>query len=101
MPVLLSKVRQLGPATSPPTLPDGLSPREVQVLNLLARGHSNREIGSALSISEHTAANHVRSILRKAGCTCRAEAVSHAHRHRLMGGRPKALLRGTWYCFAR
>ena len=46
-------------------LPDGLSPREAQILALVARGLSNREIGKALTISEHTAANHVRSILRK------------------------------------
>ena len=45
--------------------PDGLSPREAQILALVARGLSNREIGRTLSISEHTAANHIRSILRK------------------------------------
>ena len=44
---------------------------------------SNREIGAALTISEHTAANHVRSILRKSGCANRTEAASYAHRHGL------------------
>jgi len=63
--------------------PDGLSPREVQILALIARGLSNREIGRTLSISEHTAANHIRSILRKTGCSNRTEAASYAHRHRL------------------
>ena len=48
-------------------LPDGLSAREVQILRLVARGLSNREIGRSLFISEHTAANHMRSILRKTG----------------------------------
>ena len=62
-------------------LPDGLSPREVQILALVARGLSNREVGSELSISEHTAANHMRSILRKTGCANRTEAASYAHRH--------------------
>ena len=51
---------------------------------LVARGLSNREIGGALSISEHTAANHIRSILRKTGCANRTEAASYAHRHGLV-----------------
>jgi DNA-binding NarL/FixJ family response regulator len=55
----------------------------VQILGLIARGLSNREIGRTLSISEHTAANHIRSILRKTGCSNRTEAASYAHRHRL------------------
>jgi DNA-binding NarL/FixJ family response regulator len=55
----------------------------VQILALVARGLSNREIGGELTISEHTAANHVRSILRKTGCANRTEAASYAHRHRL------------------
>ena len=58
-----------------------LSPREAQILALVARGLSNREIGVELSISEHTAANHIRSILRKTECANRTEAASFAHRH--------------------
>ncbi len=65
-------------------LPDELSAREVQVLQLVVRGLSNREIGSALFISEHTAANHMRSILRKTGCANRTEAASYAHAHALV-----------------
>ena len=64
-------------------LPDGLSPREVQILGLVAQGLSNRQVGATLSISEHTAANHMRSILRKTGCANRTEAASYAHRHGL------------------
>jgi DNA-binding NarL/FixJ family response regulator len=64
--------------------PDGLSSREVQILGLVARGMSNRDIGGELSISEHTAANHVRSILRKTGCANRTQAASYAHRHGLI-----------------
>ena len=64
-------------------LPDALSGREAQILRLVARGLSNREIGAELYISEHTAANHVRSILRKTGCANRTEAASYAHRHAL------------------
>jgi DNA-binding CsgD family transcriptional regulator len=66
-----------------PVLPDDLSAREAQVLRLVARGLSNREIGAALFISEHTAANHIRSILRKTGCANRTEAASYAHAHAL------------------
>ena len=66
-------------------LPDGLSSREVQILALVARGLSNREIGAELTISEHTAANHVRSILRKSGCANRTQAATYAHRHGLVG----------------
>ena len=65
-------------------LPDGLSPREAEILRLVARGLSNREIGETLFISEHTAANHIRSILRKTGCANRTEAASYAHRHSLV-----------------
>jgi DNA-binding CsgD family transcriptional regulator/tetratricopeptide (TPR) repeat protein len=81
---LLAKIRSLG--VSPPNaeLPGGLSPREVQILELVAKGLSNREIGEALTISEHTAANHIRSILRKTDCANRTEAASYAHRHGLV-----------------
>jgi len=82
-PTLLARVRALDPSSGVATLPDGLSPREVQILGLVVRGLSNREIGSTLSISEHTAANHMRSILRKTGCANRTEAASYAHRHGL------------------
>jgi DNA-binding CsgD family transcriptional regulator len=83
MPMLLARTRALGSAAPRAPVPDGLSPREVQILALVARGLSNREIGRALVISEHTAANHIRSILRKTGCANRTEAASYAHRHGL------------------
>ena len=84
MPALLGRIRALGPAAPTAVLPDGLSSREVQILGLVARGLSNREIGTKLFISEHTAANHIRSILRKSGCANRTEAASYAHRHGLV-----------------
>lgn len=64
-------------------LVDGLTRREVDVLRLVARGASNRDIGRALFISQNTAANHVRSILMKTGCANRTEAAAFAHRHGL------------------
>jgi DNA-binding CsgD family transcriptional regulator len=83
MPALLGRVRALGSSTVTPAFPDGLSPREVQILGLVTRGLSNREIGRTLVISEHTAANHIRSILRKTRCANRTEAASYAHQHGL------------------
>jgi DNA-binding CsgD family transcriptional regulator/tetratricopeptide (TPR) repeat protein len=82
---LLARIQALGsPVPSATALPDGLSPREVEILRLVARGLSNREIGAELTISEHTAANHVRSILRKTGSANRTEAASYAHRRGLV-----------------
>ena len=82
---LLGKIRLLGVPTSD-VLPGGLSPREAQILKLVARGLSNREIGQELTISEHTAANHIRNILRKTDCANRTEAASYAHRQGLASG---------------
>ncbi len=79
---LLAKIRLLGVPTSD-VLPDGLSPREAQILKLVATGLSNREIGRELTISEHTVANHIRNILRKTDCANRTEAASYAHRQGL------------------
>jgi len=84
MPALLGRIRALGPAPPPAGLPAGLSTREVEILGLVARGLSNREIGKTLFISEHTVANHIRSILRKTDCANRTEAASYAHRHGLV-----------------
>jgi DNA-binding CsgD family transcriptional regulator len=84
LPALLGRIRALGPPAPTAVLPDGLSAREVQILALVARGLSNREIGGTLLISEHTAANHVRSILRKTDCSNRTQAASYAHRHGLI-----------------
>ena len=82
MPTLLARVGQLGETTAS-SLPNGLSAREVAVLRLVAQGRSNREIGAALFISEHTAANHIRSILRKTASANRTEAAAYAYRRGL------------------
>ncbi|HEX8976534.1 MAG TPA: AAA family ATPase [Solirubrobacteraceae bacterium] len=84
MTALTARIRGTGARLKPAApLPDELSSREAEILRLVARGLSNREIGRALFISEHTAANHIRSILRKTGCGNRTEAASYAHRHAL------------------
>ena len=86
LPALAAKVERLGaPAARLADLPDGLSPREVVVLRLVARGLSNREIGDDLVISQHTVANHVRSILRKTGSANRTEATAYAFHNGLAG----------------
>lgn len=84
---VVAKIAALGAAvTTPAALPDGLTSREVEILSRAAHGLSNREIGAELFISEHTVANHVRSILRKTGCANRTEAATYAHRHGLVTG---------------
>lgn len=61
-----------------------LSAREIEVLDHMRRGHSNRDIANALGISEHTAKNHSRSILRKLRVSDRAEAVAAAFERGLL-----------------
>jgi class 3 adenylate cyclase/DNA-binding CsgD family transcriptional regulator len=81
---LVGKVEALEAAPVALKYPDDLSPREVEVLLLVARGRSNREIGQELFISEHTAANHVRNILRKTSSSNRTDAAAYAYRHGLV-----------------
>lgn len=64
--------------------PAGLTTREVEVLRLVARGFSNREIAERLVISRKTAGNHVEHIYSKIGATNRARAALFAMRHGLM-----------------
>jgi DNA-binding NarL/FixJ family response regulator len=61
-----------------------LSPRELQLLQLLARGHSNKQAASALSLSPHTVGDHVKSIYRKLGVSSRGEAMTRAFRSGLL-----------------
>jgi DNA-binding NarL/FixJ family response regulator len=80
-------------ATSPPARdsssdnghedPFGLTPRERQVLALLAEGATNRQIGAALFMAEKTASVHVSRILSKLGVRSRTQAAAVAHRQRL------------------
>jgi two-component system, NarL family, response regulator YdfI len=65
-------------------LAEPLTPREKEVLRLLASGLGNKEIAAKLKISEHTAKFHVASILGKLGAASRAEAVSIGMRNGLI-----------------
>ncbi len=90
MPALLARTSALGTGTELARMPpDELSWREVEILRLVATGLSNREIGERLTISGHTVANHVRSILRKTGASNRTEAAGYAYRHALVDRPPE------------
>ena len=65
-------------ANAPIAPPDGLTPREIEVLRLIANGRSNQEIASELVISFYTVTNHVKNILGKTGCANRTEAAAYA-----------------------
>ncbi|HEY6058882.1 MAG TPA: response regulator transcription factor [Candidatus Limnocylindrales bacterium] len=68
---------------SPPRGPDALTDREVEVLELVTRGLRNKEIASALGISENTAKFHLRNILEKLHAGSRTELAARAVREGL------------------
>ncbi|HMD98260.1 MAG TPA: response regulator transcription factor [Terriglobia bacterium] len=85
-----SDIESLLPATNTlssggsETLVEALTPREIEVLRLLAGGLGNKEIASRLEISEHTVKFHVASIMGKLGAGSRTEAVTLGIRHGLI-----------------
>lgn len=72
-----------GQAAGETATPFGLTPREQEVLRLVAAGRGNREIAAELFISPRTASVHVSNILAKLGVATRGEAAAAAHRHHL------------------
>lgn len=78
---------RLPATTTAPASPDDtdpLSPREHEVLALVAAGHPNKAIARTLGISEHTVKFHVSALLGKLGATSRTEAVTLATRRGLL-----------------
>jgi DNA-binding CsgD family transcriptional regulator len=63
--------------------PDGLTPRELEVVSLAVAGHTNKEIAAELFVSIHTVGNHLRHIYEKTGVHNRAELAGYAQRAHL------------------
>ena len=67
-------------AAGPGAAPDGLTRREVEVVQHIAAGHSNADIASALFVSEATVKTHINHIFAKTGVRDRAQLVTYAYR---------------------
>ena len=80
-PELLTRLTQALRRPPPPDPLRALSPRERDVLRLIAQGHSNRQIARDLAIGEQTVKTHVRAILAKLGLQDRVQAAIFALRH--------------------
>jgi NarL family two-component system response regulator LiaR len=84
-PELLTQLTQALRRPPPPDPLQPLSPREREVLTLIARGHSNRQIARDLAIGEQTVKTHVRSILTKLDLQDRVQVAIFALRHQAPG----------------
>jgi DNA-binding NarL/FixJ family response regulator len=73
------------PAPARSALPDDLTPREAEVLALIARGLSNGEIATTLVVTEATVKTHINHVFAKIGARDRAQAVHYAYTHSLAG----------------
>ncbi|HEV2239726.1 MAG TPA: response regulator transcription factor [Streptosporangiaceae bacterium] len=71
------------PAPAPVPAPDDLTPREAEILGLIARGLTNPEIAAQLFLSNHTIKTHISRIFAKTGSRDRAAAIGYAHRHNI------------------
>jgi DNA-binding CsgD family transcriptional regulator len=78
------RVDGLTGATSPTRPTTGLTPRELEVLRLVAAGNTNRAIAEALVLSEKTVARHVSNIFARLGISSRSAATAYAYEHNLL-----------------
>ena len=76
------------PVPGPAALPDDLTPREAEVLTLIAEGLTNTEIAARLVVSAATVKTHVNHIFSKTGARDRAQAVVYAYAHGLATSTP-------------
>jgi DNA-binding CsgD family transcriptional regulator len=83
------QVRLMRTLDTPAADAAGLTAREIEVLRLISRGHSNRDIATELRITENTAANHVRSILVKTGAANRTQVAMMAVARRWIDDGPE------------
>jgi DNA-binding NarL/FixJ family response regulator len=81
---LLTEFKQMSQDSKSQVGAPRLTDRELQVLRMVARGSSNREIAKELFISDNTVKNHVRNILEKLQLHSRMEAVMYAVREKLL-----------------
>lgn len=80
-----------GPRADPPRAfnqpaPDGLTPREFEILRLIASQYSNQEIANQLTLSAHTVKTHINRIFAKTGSGNRHAAIRYARQHGLGDG---------------
>lgn len=76
-----NQARDLEEALAGPADDHPLSPRQLEVLQLAAKGLTNKEIAYRLSLSERTIQYHLRSVFNRTGTNSRTEAAAHAIRH--------------------
>lgn len=84
----LASLEELPPSPDPGTAPDGLTPRELEVLRLVASGRTDRQIADVLSISDKTVGRHIANIYRKIDVQTRSAATAYAFLKGLMEGHP-------------
>ena len=70
--------------TPPAIAPDGLTPREMEILTLIGQGLTNPEIAATLFLSPHTIKTHINRVFTKTGSRDRAAAVRYTHAHNLL-----------------
>jgi DNA-binding CsgD family transcriptional regulator len=78
------KMLEVLSGSTPDEIPGGLSPRELEILTLVAKGKSNRDIASDLVISERTVARHMSNIFNKLDVASRTAASAFAFEHDLV-----------------